>query len=224
MEKMPYQAHLDEGATADVARRAPAAQGRTVETNWRKQLPVMIGRGVTLRELRLSDATSLCALLTTPEVARFISPPPTSVNGFEAFIMWTERQRAAGEYVCFAVVPDGYEVAVGVFQIRQLEPGFVTAEWGFAIGSQYWGLGVFEEAAQLVVDFAFTSVGVHRLEARAAIKNGRGNGALGKLGAIREAVLRRSFLKAGEYLDQNLWTIVREDWKRAKAVWGPRIH
>jgi RimJ/RimL family protein N-acetyltransferase len=223
MEKMPWQARLEPGSTPEAAGLSQTHTG-AIQCDWREQLPVMIGRGVTLRELRLSDAASLCALLTTPEVARFISPPPASIDGFEGFIMWAEAQRMAGQYICFAVVPDGFDAAVGVFQIRQLEPGFVTAEWGFAIGSQYWGMGLFEEGAQLVVDFAFTHIGTHRLEARAATKNGRGNGALAKLGAARECILRRSFLKDGEYLDQNLWTIIHEDWLRAKAIWGPKIH
>jgi ribosomal-protein-alanine N-acetyltransferase len=223
MEKTQYLAHLDTGITPDAVRPSRTHTGATT-CNWREQLPEMIGRGVTLRELRLSDAASLCELLTRPEVARFISQPPASVAGFESFILWAEAQRAAGQYVCFAVVPDGYHAAVGVFQIRQLEPGFATAEWGFAIGSQYWGLGVFEEGAELVIDFAFTHIGTHRLEARAATANGRGNGALAKIGAAQECVLRRSFLKDGKYVDQNLWTIIAEDWKRAKAIWGPRVH
>ena len=68
------------------------------------------------------------------------------------------------------------------------------------------------------MNFAFETVGVHRLEARAALRNGRGNGALRKIGAVQEGVLRKSFLKNGEYLDQMLWTILDEDWK-AKADW-----
>jgi RimJ/RimL family protein N-acetyltransferase len=157
-------------------------------------------------------------------VTRFISPPPSTVEGFERFIAWTHRQRAAGQYVCFAVVPDGSDTAVGLFQIRQLEPGFGTAEWGFAIGSPYWGSGLFSEGAKLVVDFAFGEIGVHRLEARAAVKNGRGNGALQKLGAVKEGVLRKSFFRNGQYLDQILWSIIQEDWFESKAVWGPRVH
>jgi RimJ/RimL family protein N-acetyltransferase len=114
--------------------------------------------------------------------------------------------------------------AIGIFQLRQLEPTFSTAEWGFAIGAPYWGTGVFMDAGRLVVEFAFESVGVHRLEARAAVVNGRGNGALAKIGAVKEAVLRQSFLRHGEYLDQALWSIVKDDWRQAKAVWGSIIH
>lgn len=194
------------------------------ESDWRKRLPVIGGRGVTLRELRAGDAPALLELLATSEVAQFISPPPTTVDGFERFISWAQQEQREGRYVCFAVVPEGMSTAVGIFQVRQLEPQFGTAEWGFALGRAYWGSGIFAASARLVVDFAFETVGVHRLEARAAVANGRGNGALAKIGAVKEGLLRRSFLRHGQYHDQTLWSIVREDWRRAKAVWGDVVH
>ena len=201
-----------------------ARSTETTTSDWRQALPALTGSMVTLRELRLSDAPSLLAMLSTEEVARFISPPPSTVAGFERFIAWTHRERGAGNYACFAVMPHGMDTAIGIFQVRQLEPGFGTAEWGFAIGSAYWGTGVFMDAARLVIDFAFDVIGTHRLEARAAILNGRGNGALRKIGAMQEGILRRSFLRHGEYLDQALWTILDEDWRAQRVIWGARIH
>jgi RimJ/RimL family protein N-acetyltransferase len=209
-------------ATHTISRGSSSAPAAT--TDWRAALPTLAAGCVTLRELRLSDAPVLRDLLTTEEVSRFISPPPTTVEGFERFIAWTHQERAAGRYVCFAVVPAGLEAAVGIFQLRQLEPGFGTAEWGFAIGSAFWGTGVFMAGAKATIEFAFETVGVARLEARAAVLNGRGNGALAKVGAVREAVLRRSFLYRGTHIDQALWSILREDWRRSKAVWGSAIH
>ena len=82
--------------------------------------------------------------------------------------------------------------------MRALGPGFVIADWGFAIGSEFWGSGMFAEAAEIVLDFTFDVLGTHRLEARAALGNGRGNGAMKKLGAEREGVLRHAFLREGE--------------------------
>jgi RimJ/RimL family protein N-acetyltransferase len=193
-----------------------------VSTDWRESLPILAGSQVTLRELELRDAPSLFALLTVAEVARFISPPPTTVEGFERFVAWAQQERERGEYVCFAVVPHGMQTAVGLFQIRQLEPRFATAEWGFALGAAFWGTGMFLDGAELALDFAFESLGVTRLEARAAVANGRGNGALRKIGAVQEAVLRQSFLYQGNYIDQVLWSIVDSDWRQAKTVWGSR--
>jgi RimJ/RimL family protein N-acetyltransferase len=206
---MPYTPELD-------LQVIQPSVGQVITSDWQRGLPVLTGKQVRLRELRASDAPSLFSLLTTQEVARFISPPPSTVEGFERFIAWTLRQRTAGTYACFAVTLKGFDTAIGIFQVRETEPGFGTAEWGFAIGSPFWGTGVFEESAQLVVEFAFDTLDVHRLEARAAVRNGRGTGALLKLGAVPEGVLRKSFLRNGEYLDQVLYAIVEDDWRASR--------
>lgn len=190
-------------------------------SDWKAGLPVIAGTTFTLRELRLEDAPSLLAMLTTEEVARFISPPPTTVEGFERFIMWAHRERQSGSYACFAVVPNGMTTAVGIFQVRSLDRGFGTAEWGFAIGSQFWGNGMFAEGARLVIDFAVDVIGAHRLEARAAVANGRGNGALRKIGAVQEGVLRGSFVRNGVRHDQVLWGIVADDWRLQRLSQQP---
>jgi len=223
MEKMPFSTEMDLAMDTNILTQ-PLGETAVVSTDWRQQLPVMSGKQVTLRELRATDAQSLFALLTTEEVSRFISPPPSTVEGFERFIAWTLRQRTAGTYACFAVTLKGFDTAIGIFQVRETEPGFGTAEWGFALGSPFWGTGVFAEGAELVLEFVFETIGVHRLEARAALRNGRGNGALQKLGAVQEDVLRKSFLKNGEYLDQMLWAILADEWRGASTVWEGRVH
>ena len=216
MEKMPFRESM-----AVEMPMAPLKTSTVVSSDWKQGLPVLAAENVTLRELRLSDAPSLLAMLTTEEVSRFISPPPTTVAGFERFIVWTHAERQAGRYACFAVVPRGMDTAIGIFQVRQLDTSFSTGEWGFAIGSAFWGTGLFPTGSQLVLDFAFEVVGVHRLEARAAVRNGRGNGALRKVGASCEGVMRKSFLRNGEFLDQNLWSILAEDWKALRRIAVP---
>jgi RimJ/RimL family protein N-acetyltransferase len=227
MERMPYQAEFDETPAGARVEAVPTTQ--VTSSDWQAGLPTLVGRQVVLRELRQSDAASLFSLLTTEEVSRFISPPPNSVEGFERFIAWTMRQRSAGTYACFAVTLQGFDTAIGIFQVRQLDFTFRNAEWGFALGSQFWGTGVFQASAELVLNFTFETLGVQRLEARAAVLNGRGNGALRKLGAVQEAILRKSFQHNGQYLDQVLYTILDEDWLAAgKATsaqfFGPIVH
>jgi RimJ/RimL family protein N-acetyltransferase len=237
MENMPYQAGFEvertirhqpkvhevrAAATMEVPARVPTRREDT--TSWRSSLPVLCGAGVTLRPLRKADAASLFSLLTADEVTRFISPPPPNVEGFERFIEWTHSQCAAGTYACMAIVPAGYDVAVGFVQVRQLEPSFATAEWGIVLGSAFWGSGVFTETARLFLDFVFDTVGVHRLEARAAVRNGRANGAIRKLGGVQEGVLRSSLCCRGQYHDQLLWSILADDWRQSRAVLRPIVH
>jgi len=213
MEQMPYQHGVDvAGSTTWIA---PAAI-------WRARLPILRGTGVTLRELQQGDAASLNALLTTEQVARFISPPPTTVDAFESFIRWSHIRRSQGKYVCFGIMPDGYDVAVGIFQIQlsATEP----AEWGFVLGSEFWGTGLFVEGAVALMDFAFNEMGLERLAARAAVDNARGNGALRKIGAVRESRIRNGLVRSGRLHDQYYWTSSPEDRPRRKITWDLAAH
>jgi len=192
---------------------------------WRHGLPVLTGELSSLRELEPEDAPNLLPLLSAPEVARFISPPPHSLEQFAWFIETSRAERSAGRYAGFALVPHGHDAAVGVVQLRQTERGFVTAEWGFAMGSRWWGSGLFVDASRLLIDFTFNTVGVHRLEARAAAANARCQAAMQKLGAVREGVLRKSLTAGdGTRLDQVLWSLLDEDWRELMTAAAVQVH
>ncbi len=165
-----------------------------------------------LRELTEADARRLASVLAAPEVVRYISAPPTSPDRLAAFAAWGQRERAAGRYVAFAIVPRGGDAPVGVLQLRFLDPHGHAAEWGVVLGAAHWGAGLFVEAARLLVTFAFETLGVHRLEARVAAGNGRAHAAMRKLGAVQEGVLRRALVTAdGMCHDQVLWSVLATD-------------
>ena len=75
MEKMPYQ---------ECTEQAQHAQASAFD--WHFGLPTLSADKVTLREVRDSDAPALLAMLTTDEVAEFVSPLPRTVEGFQRFI------------------------------------------------------------------------------------------------------------------------------------------
>jgi RimJ/RimL family protein N-acetyltransferase len=208
--------HGQNGLNGSLQLPDPEIAGHS-SSDWQAALPVLSRGHVTLRELRISDASSLFEMLTTHEVTRFIHVPPTSVDAFERFILHMHEQRTNGTGACFAVTIDGLDKAIGLFQIRATETGFSFAEWGFAIGSPFWGTGVFQEGAELLLEFAFETIGVRRLEATVAVRNGRANRALQKVGAVQEGVLRASFLSKGGYLDEALYAILESDWRASRV-------
>lgn len=185
--------------------------------DWRGGLPALVGERVTLRELQVSDASTLYAELTSPEARKFMWAPPPNVVAFERFIEWTHAERAAGKYICYGVVPRGQQDAWGVFELRQLQPEFLRGELGFVIAPTYWGTGVFYEGARLLLDFAVDVVHVHRIEARAAVDNERSNAALQKLGASREGTLKDAFWMNDRFVDQYLWAILDSQWRNGKS-------
>lgn len=192
------------------------APALVLDRDWRDTLPVLECEGLQLRELQLEDGANLGVMLRTKEVTRYIEPPPATEPEFEQFILWTHRMRSKGQHACFGVVPAGLGEPVGVFQVWRLDSRFGVAEWGFVLAQPFWGSGIFEKGAELMLEFAFDTLGVHRLEGRAAVENRRGNGALRKIGAEREGILRQCFQCNGRPVDHAMWAVLADRWRKGR--------
>jgi RimJ/RimL family protein N-acetyltransferase len=193
-------------------------------TTWRTELPTLTGRTITLREPGFQDLGPLVDLLALGDATRFGIEEPASDVGVQELIDRAARERASGISVSYVIALNGTRALVGLLQVRQLDPSFEAAEWECTIAPSSRGCGIFMEAARLAGSFAFGTLGAHRLEARVLLQNGRANGALRKLGAVQEGVLRRSVRYAGEYFDQVLWSILKEDWGDHWVSTAPRVH
>jgi RimJ/RimL family protein N-acetyltransferase len=198
---------------------SPSPQERlvTVPGAWRYSAPLLRGRGVTLRETEHQDALVLFTVLSSPQLARAILLPPRSPAELAARISSAAVDRRNGRGIWLSVIRESGAVA-GIFRVREVEPGFGSAEWEFALAHEQWGGGLFFHVAPMVVDFVFDVLGARRLEGRVALPNARGQAALRKLGAVQEAVLRQS-LRADDGVshDQVLLTLLAEDWR---SRWG----
>jgi RimJ/RimL family protein N-acetyltransferase len=193
-------------------------------SNWRAELPTLAGRVVTLREPASADLGPLVDLLSLSDATRFGLDEPVLDLGVQDLLERITRDRASGLSFTYVVTLSAARTLVGLVQVRQLDPSFEAAEWECTIAPSSRGTGIFLEAARLVGSFAFGPVGAHRLEARVALQNGRANGALRKLGAVQEGILRRSVRRGGEYFDQVLWSMLKEDWGDHWVSTAPRVH
>lgn len=193
-------------------------------TDWRQTLPALSARGLVLREPVDEDISALVELLSIADATGFGLGDTVSDASVREFVARTRRDRAAGFAFSYVVTMGSAQAVVGLIQVRQLDPAFEAAEWEATLTPFVRGTGVFVEATRLVGAFAFNGVGVHRLESRVLLQNGRANGALRKIGAVQEGVLRRSVRRHGEYLDQVLWAVVKDDWTEQWSTRAPRVH
>jgi ribosomal-protein-alanine N-acetyltransferase len=192
--------------------------------NWRAELPVLTARLVTLREPISQDLSPLVALLSAADATRFGIDEPHGEIAVQRLIERAARERATGQSFTYVILNNPARLPIGLIQVRQLDPAFEVAEWECTVAPSARGTGVFVEAVRLVGSFAFGSVGARRLETRVLLQNGRGNTALRKLGAVEEGVLRRSIRRNGDYLDQKLWSLLKEDWGEQWISTAPRVH
>jgi RimJ/RimL family protein N-acetyltransferase len=175
---------------------------------------VLKGCGVLLKEVEIVESVALFRLLSRDEIAEVIAPPPASPADLASRIEAARLERLDGRGICFTLLRDKDTSPAGLVRVREMERGSGSAEWEFVLAPEHWGGGLFFAAAPLVIDFAFDVLGVSRLETRVSVHNGRGNGALRKIGAVQEGVLRQSLQQEKGWVDQALWTLLRADWYR----------
>ncbi len=105
--------------------------------------------------------------------------------------------------------------ALGAIGIR---PGPLPgrSDIGYWLGEPYWGRGVMTEAVAAVVDHGFEQLNMQRIEAGVFLTNPASGAVLAKVGFRLESIQRSSLYKAGQWIDSELWVILRTDWRLAK--------
>ena len=185
-------------------------------------LPVLMGRQVLLREVREDDTQLVFQYTQDPEVTRFLAfESPRAIEETELFIARAREYRLQDREYVFAIAEVATDRPIGVTSLRHIDPLMSTAEIGTWVARPYWGLGVNVEAKQLLLNFAFGPLGLHRIEARILPENERSLRAFERLGAVCEGTLRESFMKQGTHRDTALYAILGPDWaRRREAVMG----
>jgi N-acetyltransferase len=184
----------------------------------------MTNRLVALREPTAGDVRPLVDLLSTADAVSFGINEAVTEAALRTFIERAHHERCAGLSFTYVITLGATHAIIGLAQVRQLDPSFEAAEWEMTLAPSARGTGVFLDAARLLGSFAFGSVGTHRLESRVALQNGRANGALNKLGAVQEGILRRSVRRCGAYHDQVLWSMLEDDWSDHWVTTASRVH
>jgi RimJ/RimL family protein N-acetyltransferase len=180
---------------------------------WTDRVPPLRGDLTTLREVAASDVYSLFTLFSDPAVTAYMAPPPPTLAKFAGFVEWSQQERGRGHGVCFGIVPDGMRAAVGIIQVRSLDAMSSEAEWGFVLSAHFWSSGVFADAANVLMEFAFTAMQVKRLEARIALRNRRAHVAVQKLGARFESTLEASSPTGIPRDPESVWSLREDDWR-----------
>src|SRR6476660_9190881 len=143
---------MDRPSAASAWGRDDASRGRRIRCLSAVH-PVLGSCGDGVHGSSASDARQVCG------ICRMVTPATCARHG-----------------VCFGIVPDGMTAAVGILQIR-LQPTLSDAEWGFVLSTHFWSTGVFSDAANVLMEFAFTTMQFTRLEARIALRNRRAHAA-----------------------------------------------
>lgn len=167
-----------------------------------------------LRPFRAEDAAAVQELAGDRAIAEnTLSIPHPYPDGAAA--EWIEthaEQRATGRPAPFAIERAADGRLIGATGL-ELEPEHEAAELGYWIGKPFWGRGYGTEAARAMLDYGFRELGLHRVHARHFVRNPASGRVLEKIGMRHEGSQRQAIKKWGEYLDVELFAILRAEWQ-----------
>ena len=146
------------------------------------------------------------------------APPPESPEAFLGWLMGAEDPRTERMLLCRT--SDG--VILGRFQLNEIVRGaFHSAYMSYWVGAPFAGEGFMREGMELVLERAFTTLGLHRVEANIQPANAPSI-ALAKGAGFRLEGFSERYLKiAGEWADHERWAMTVEDREARGSASGP---
>ncbi len=104
------------------------------------------------------------------------------------------------------------------FHVLHLGTGTKQLEIGYTLLPSERGKGYGTEALRIMVDYLFLSKDVMRIQAQTDQRNAASQKILEKAGFKKEGTLRRNFFMRGEWTDDYIYGIIREEWKEPKIL------
>jgi [ribosomal protein S5]-alanine N-acetyltransferase len=150
--------------------------------------PTLRTERLVLREPILADAPAVLVFRGDPRVQRFNDEPLRDVAAAATLIEFLRAQSASDARRHWAITAD--DEVIGLIGLHTWEHHHRRAELGYDMAVSRWGQGIAGEAARAVVDYGFTTMRLHRIEAHTIADNHRSVRLLERLGFQREGTLR----------------------------------
>lgn len=169
---------------------------------------------LVLRRFRVGDIETFVRYRADPAIARFQSWQDFSAADGREFFAYMSRQHpdTPGEWFQFAIELAATGAMIGDCGLHALADKPQEVEIGFTLAPSHQGRGYATEAVVCLVDYVFGTLAKERATAITDLRNGASIAVLERLGFVRDPALREPMLFKGEWCDEHLYCVGREEW------------
>ena len=171
-----------------------------------------------LRPLVEADGEALYAIYADPEVMRYWNTPPWTNHAQATDLIAKDIEALRrGQYIRLGIKLKGEKGIVGACSLFDFSEQCRRAEIGYILARAYWGRGIMLEALVELIDHAFDTLGLNRLEADIDPGNQASAKALKRFGFRKEGYLRERWIVAGQASDSELYGLLYRDWVESRS-------
>ena len=173
-----------------------------------------------IRRFKDSDLAPFVAYRNDAEVARYQSWDSCDEQEARAFIreMESAQPGVPGEWFPFAIESKVTGDLIGDCGLRVDEHEPYRAEIGFTLTREYQGRGLASEAISRLLDYAFDTLGLHRVVAIADCRNAPTVALLERVGMRREGHFLENVWFKGGWSDEYLYAVLRDEWLQERQI------
>jgi RimJ/RimL family protein N-acetyltransferase len=166
-----------------------------------------------LRLLEISDAAAVSMYRSDPAVARFQgwSAPFSTEQALRLIEEMQARDLGDEGWTQIGVADLETNLLLGDIGFKRFEPRH--AELGFTLAAPHQGKGIMREALEMLLNFAFSRLDLHRVVANTDARNTASQGLLTRLGFRLEGVSVESWWEAEVWYDEHHYALLRREWK-----------
>lgn len=175
-----------------------------------------------LRPMQQGDAEELFQIFSHPQVMRYWSHPAwETIASAREQIDQDEVELAEGDHLRLGIIRKQDETLIGTCSLFAFDTQNRRCEVGYALHPDAWHQGFMQEALRLLLNYAFDTLDLNRLEADIDPRNLASAKSLERLGFVQEGLLRQRWIVGDEVSDSALYGLLRDDWRspKAKLVW-----
>ena len=173
--------------------------------------PFLVGSNIYLRPIELNDTEFLCQTHNDPVIREAL---------FMAFPVFLElEQEKIKQYmnlkdsIVLMIVEQNTNVSVGQTALFRIDYVSRAAVFYLTIlKPEYWSKGFGAEAVQLMVDYAFSTLNLNRIQLHVCAENIPAIKIYQKVGFVREGILRQAMYRKGAYCDFWVMGLLRQEW------------
>ena len=177
-------------------------------------LPNLITDRLVLRQMKVKDAEDMFEYARCEDVTRYLTwKAHPSVKYTEEYLKYLQTRYAAGDFYDFAVTLRDSGKMIGTCGFTRFDSANNSAEIGYVINPAYHGQGIATEAARAVIDFGFSELRLHRIEARHMVGNDASHRVMEKLGMKTDGTLREAYYVNGSYRTVVICSLLQSEFK-----------